>query len=196
LEYSKRGSRAWGILDDSGTTTEGGMGMSEFKNRRKKLVINKPVQRRIIFAVSFVPILGLVGATLAVALLAGRVLDEARLAEVNLPTLAPLFVSLFFFILTAGALVVVQALRYSHRIAGPMYRICQSIKRVRERDLDFEVTLRDGDELTEIATELNHLISTLKKEGFGKVENTQEELSAKVGEEKKEETILSGSDAH
>lgn len=177
--------------------------MSEFKNRRKKLVINKPVQRRIIFAVSFVPILGLVGATLAVALLAGRVLDEARMAEVNLPTLAPLFVSLFFFILTAGALVVVQALRYSHRIAGPMYRLCQSIKRMRERDLDFEVTLRDGDELTEIATELNHLISTLKREGFGKPqseaqsgEQSGDSQSSAEGTEQKEEAILSGTDAH
>ncbi len=168
--------------------------MSEFNNRRKKLVINKPVQRRIIFAVSFVPILGLVGATLAVALLAGRVLDEARMADVNLPTLAPLFVSLFFFILTAGALVVVQALRYSHRIAGPMYRLCQSIKRIREKDLDFEVKLRDGDELTEIATELNHLISDLKKEGFGKIQNADVSASEKGKEQ--EEAILSVNDAH
>ncbi len=177
--------------------------MSDFKNRRKKLVINKPVQRRIIFAVSFVPILGLVGATLAVALLAGRVLDEARLAEVNLPTLAPLFVSLFFFILTAGALVVVQALRYSHRIAGPMYRLCQSIKRIQKGDLDFHVKLRDGDELTEIATELNHLISTLKKEGFGKPQSELEsgqESAPMTGEDKEEAAVLSGSqsgpDAH
>ena len=131
-------------------------------NRRRQIVINKPVQKRIVVGITLIPMLTLVGATLAVAVLTGQVLDEARRAEENIPTLGPLFISLFLFIVAAGAVVVIQALRYSHRIAGPMYRINKSIERIREGDLAFEVKLRDGDELGEIATELNGLMDWLR----------------------------------
>ncbi len=131
-------------------------------NRRKKLIINKPVQRRIIVGVTIIPMLVLVAATIAVAILTGRVLDEARAAEQGLPTLAPLFVSLFLFIVAAGTTVVISALRYSNRIAGPMFRLCRSMREIREGDLSFTVKLRKGDELTEIADELNAMITWLR----------------------------------
>lgn len=134
-----------------------------FPNRRKKLVINKPLQRRIIVGVTIVPMIVLIGATVAVALLTGQVLDEARIAEQSLPTLGSLFISLFLFIVAAGATVVISALRYSNRIAGPMYRLCKSMKEVREGDLSFIVKLRKGDELTEIADELNAMIRWLRE---------------------------------
>lgn len=134
------------------------------KNRRTRLVVNRPLQRRIVFGISMVPILTLVGATLAVAVLTGQVLDEARSAEENLPTLGPLFVSLFLFIVAAGAVVVIQALKYSHRIAGPMYRLIKSMERIRQRDLSFRVSLRSGDELTELADELNDVMDFLREQ--------------------------------
>ncbi len=134
----------------------------KLKNRRKRLVVNKPVQRRIVTSITIVPILTLVGATLAVAILTGKVLDEARSAEENLPTLGPLFVSLFLFIVAAGAVVVIQALKYSHKIAGPMYRLVKSMQRIhKDGDVSFRIKLRSGDELTEIADELNHMMDWL-----------------------------------
>ena len=108
----------------------------DMKNRRKTLVINKPVQKRIVLGITVVPMLTLIGATLAVAVLSGRVLDEARTAEESLPTLGPLFISLFLFIVAAGAVVVLQALRYSHKIAGPMYRLSKSMDRLRWSPLE------------------------------------------------------------
>lgn len=134
-----------------------------YPNRRKKLVINKPVQRRIIVGVTIVPMIVLIGATIAVAILTGRVLDEARVAEQSLPTLGSLFISLFLFIVAAGATVVISALRYSNRIAGPMYRLCKSMREIREGDLSFVVRLRKGDELTEIADELNAMVKWLRE---------------------------------
>ncbi|MAE77676.1 MAG: hypothetical protein CMJ85_12510 [Planctomycetes bacterium] len=128
------------------------------KNRRRRLVVNKPVQRRIVVGITLIPVLILIAATLAVAVLTGRVLDEASTAEENLPTLGYLFMALFVFIIAAGGVVVLQAVRYSHKIAGPMYRLVKSIESVREGDLSFRVTLRDGDELTDIADEFNLLM--------------------------------------
>lgn len=134
-----------------------------YPNRRKKLVINKPVQRRIILGVTIVPMMALVAATIAVAVLTGQVLDEARVAEQSLPTLSSLFVSLFLFIVAAGATVVISALRYSNRIAGPMYRLCKSMREIRDGDVSFKVKLRKGDDLTEIADEVNALIAWLRE---------------------------------
>jgi nitrogen fixation/metabolism regulation signal transduction histidine kinase len=130
----------------------------DMRNRRKTLVINKPVQKRIVMGITVVPIVTLIAATLAVAVLTGRVLDEARSAEETLPTLGPLFVSLFLFIVAAGAVVVLQALRYSHKIAGPMYRLIKSLERMRTGDVSFRVKLRQGDELGELADEVNRVI--------------------------------------
>ncbi len=131
------------------------------KNRRRTLIVNKKVQTRMVLTLTFVPILGLIAATLAVGLLTGQVLEEARQAEVTLPTLGPLFIALFSFILAAGVVVVIQALRYSHRIAGPTFRIVRSLKDIRSGNLGFRVKLRKGDELEEIADELNRLIDWL-----------------------------------
>ena len=54
-----------------------------------------------------------------------------------------------------------QALRFSHRIAGPIYRITKSLQQVRSGDIGFRVHLRQGDHLTEIAAELNLLLDWL-----------------------------------
>jgi hypothetical protein len=42
-----------------------------------------------------------------------------------------------------------------------MYRINESIKRIRQGDISFRVTLRKGDHLTDIAEELNKLLDWL-----------------------------------
>ncbi|GEM_PF-2922946 len=131
------------------------------QNRRRKLIVNKKTQTRMVVTITFLPILGLVAATLAVGFLTGKVLDEARQAEVALPTLSPLFIALFSFILAAGVVVVIQALRYSHKIAGPTFRLVRSLKSIRNGDLSFRVKLRKGDELTEIAEEVNRLMDWL-----------------------------------
>src|SRR5688572_11483228 len=129
--------------------------------RRKTIWVNKPAQKKLILAVSLMPTLGLTIATVMVGFLCRRVLEEAIVAEVELPTLLPLFGAVLFFIVTAGAVVLIQALNLSHRVAGPMYRIIESMKRMRSGDIGFRVTLRKGDHLNEIADELNNVIDWL-----------------------------------
>lgn len=133
------------------------------KNRRKVLVVNENMQRRIILAVALLPTIGLTTAAVIVAVFCRRLLGEASQAEADLPSLVPLFLSVLGFVVVCGVVVLHQALRFSHKIAGPVYRITRSMERIREGDVGFRVNLRRGDYLTEIADELNLLLDWLNE---------------------------------
>lgn len=131
--------------------------------RRKRVVVNEKQQRRIILAVALVPTIGLTFSAVIVAVFCRRLLGEASLAEADLPSLVPLFLSVLGFVIVSGLVVLHQALRFSHRIAGPTYRINESIKRVRSGDVGFRINLRKGDYLGEIADEMNLLLDWLNE---------------------------------
>lgn len=70
-------------------------------------------------------------------------------------------------ILTAGyvfiALVLFIALLFSHRIAGPLYRIEKIINNITETgNIDQKIVLRKSDELHELAEALNKMFAVLK----------------------------------
>lgn len=129
--------------------------------RRKRLIVDSSSQARMVRRIALLPLAVLCLAAVAMAYMSSRVIDEATRSSVELPSLAALLMTMLTFLLAAGALTTVQALRYSHTVAGPTYRLQQSIRRIREGDLDFRITLRRDDELTAIADELNALIETL-----------------------------------
>jgi len=89
--------------------------------------------------------------------------EAATERDVELPTLVPLFLAILGFTLAVAALVVFQALRFSHRIAGPAYRLVKSLERIRSGDISFRVNLRRGDHLSEVAAELNNLLDWLNE---------------------------------
>lgn len=55
-------------------------------------------------------------------------------------------------------IVFIVSVMYSHQTAGPAYKLEQSIKRISEGDLTFEVSLRRNDNLKELAAALNDLL--------------------------------------
>lgn len=65
--------------------------------------------------------------------------------------------------LLACLVVVVHATRTAHHVAGPEYRLTQSLRRLREGDLSFRISLRRGDLLTGLAAECNELIEWLNQ---------------------------------
>lgn len=50
---------------------------------------------------------------------------------------------------------------FSHKIAGPLYRIEQTLKEVGRGRLDFKIKFRKGDELRELETSINDMIQNL-----------------------------------
>lgn len=88
---------------------------------------------------------------------------------------------LFWIIIPGFFLLMVQVLLltifFSHKLAGPVYRLEVAMNRVLEGDYTEEVRLRDGDQLTNLAELLNEVIAHAGV--------TMQQLSlAKDGEEK------------
>ena len=133
------------------------------RDQRSKLFIDPSKQLRIVSGLSTLPLVTLVGATVAVAMLGSRVLNEARSTDAEITSLFPLFLALVLLILSAGCMVALQAMRYSHRIAGPSYRVLQALERIKRGKLDFRVKLRDGDELQDVADGVNDLLDWLEE---------------------------------
>lgn len=137
--------------------------MAETSTRRRLLVVNKELQKRIVLAVILVPTIGLAMSTMVVAVFCRRLLSESLTVDAELPSLVPLLVSVLLFFTICSLVMAVQGLRFSHRIAGPAYRLCKSLEQIRSGDIDFRVSLRRGDYLTEIADELNATLDWLNE---------------------------------
>ena len=72
-----------------------------------------------------------------------------------------LYSSLVTSLVISFILVITLFLIVSHRIAGPVYRFEQSIKRVRDGDLSVQISLRDKDELKELAEYFNTMVTEM-----------------------------------
>ena len=168
--------------------------MAQSNERRRTLVVNRELQQRIIFAVSLVPTIGLALACVIVAVFCRRLLGEAMRADAQLPSLVPLFLSLLGFVIVSAIVVVLQALRFSHRIAGPAYRLLKSMERLRSGDLAFRVHLRKGDHLVELADELNRVLDYLN-EHPPRGATTGSDIVEVEADEPEPELELAGADA-
>ena len=73
-----------------------------------------------------------------------------------------IYVGLFFVLLFVGLL----SLLYSHRIAGPLFRIRSSIDMLAERKDIPPIRLRENDQFKDVAESLDKLRSHLKDAGF------------------------------
>lgn len=70
----------------------------------------------------------------------------------------------FYSILILGLVAAVTALLtlfYSHKIAGPIFRIEQNLDAIGQGDLTVKTKFRAGDQLTAAADELNAMVSAL-----------------------------------
>ncbi len=126
-------------------------------------MINPAMQGRIVFRMAAVPAAVLAGIAVFTGVYCADVLQEARALDEELPDLMPLIWLVMAFELVAACLLVMHALRLSHTIAGPAYRIAKSLQRIRTGDFAFRVQLRKGDHLTELRDEMNLLLDWLQQ---------------------------------
>jgi methyl-accepting chemotaxis protein len=87
---------------------------------------------------------------------------EFALAEVLLPSVLPLIVSVSTFLAVGAWFMVWSGTKLTHRIAGPAVKLLEAVRRMRAGDLDFEIRLRQSDELQELATELELLKAEMR----------------------------------
>ncbi len=96
---------------------------------------------------------GLLGERLANVYPQGRLADVFKATNIALARNL-LFVSPFIFIL---------GLLFSHKIAGPVYRIEKTLVEISKGNLPLKIKLRRGDELSDLAEVINVLTDNLNK---------------------------------
>lgn len=74
-----------------------------------------------------------------------------------------IFFRSLFFVLPLLFVIVAFSIIFSHRIAGPVYRLERTLDMVIKGEDVRDIKLRKGDELQELAARINDLIHIVKK---------------------------------
>jgi nitrogen fixation/metabolism regulation signal transduction histidine kinase len=130
----------------------------EEAQRRQTIIVEATQQRRFVRQLMRMPI---------VMVLALSLVGIAAFAELSAPARSPeltwlLAVVSGLVLLTSLAVVWTAALRISHRVHGPEKRMIEVLAGIRRGELGQRVRLRDGDQLGELAEELNSLLAWLE----------------------------------
>jgi methyl-accepting chemotaxis protein len=136
--------------------------------QRRRYFIKKPFQTRFILQFSALILLGIFSFGTAIYLHSQNTLTTAfvnsRLrvmstAEFLLPALGLIALVVSGLVTVAAA---VRLLLFSHKIAGPLYRLETTAKQVEAGDLSLRVRLRSQDELQDVAVAMDHMVSELR----------------------------------
>ena len=133
-------------------------------NRRRRLIVDRAVQSRIVLQISWPSAVALAVTALLFAVLSMKLADEAMAAQIELPSLVPMLLTLVGFLVVSLGFLVYHALKLSHRIAGPMYRLQKSLDSAKAGDYTVRANLRERDFLVEIADSLNEFLSELDRQ--------------------------------
>ena len=96
------------------------------------------------------------------------------------------------FIILVTLFMGSYTLLLSHRMAGPSYRVNNSILRALDGDPDFQIHLRDKDYLQEVAGNLNRLLLRLADLETSRRDETQamESIRSQISDLRREATLL------
>lgn len=147
------------------------------ENRRKNYFIKKEFQSKFILKFcGLVALTALISAFLVYGFLrnsATTVFENSRLViKSSTEFIMPgLILSSLVSIALVGIATIIVVLFISHRIAGPLYKMEDSLEKMGECDLSFDISFRKGDEarvLSDIFNvtrrKLNGIISDIKRE--------------------------------
>jgi len=151
-----------------GRPASGGGGSAPGGKRRHQRYIKRSFQRRFIIQFCLLMVLGCLAFGAGLYLYATRTLTTAFIdsklrvmstAQFLLPALA------ICTLAVAAALALLAAARllfFSHRIAGPLYRLEKTAQAIGNGDLSAEVRLRRGDELQDFAHSMDGMAADLR----------------------------------
>lgn len=108
--------------------------------------------------------------------------ERAEAAKILLTLHKSVWPPLVVVILLLGTLSIF----ITHKIVGPLYRVNKVLSEICEGNLGVKVTLRKGDDLQELAEQLNHLTSELSsfvadlKHDYGTLTGCIDELESRI----------------
>lgn len=139
------------------------------KNKRRTLFIQPAFQGRFIASMlGLILLFAVCSAFILYLLLASDLESEARSAHLRIvDTWQKLGLSIVIgnvvSALFTGISVIVVVLYISHKIAGPMYRFQKLFAEVGGGNLDMTASLREHDQLKELAASFDEMLATLRK---------------------------------
>lgn len=134
------------------------------QNRRKQLIVDRDVQTRIILAVSWPLAAAIAVVALFLGVLCGDLAQQARALGVDVPSVPATVFAIVVLVLACLGFVAYMALRISHRVAGPIFRLNATMQRFQNGERDARVDLRRGDYLHEVAAGLNGLLEWMQQQ--------------------------------
>lgn len=145
--------------------------MSKAEKRSvKNILINKPLQREFTIVIIGVMMAAafFVGVLIRIVILdltqgvpntISRYNFEQMMADASAQLIGGSVVIIFIAVIATGFLGVF----FLHRVAGPVYRFGQILKRIARGEVPDEIQLRPRDFFKETAEDINHVIKFLKK---------------------------------
>lgn len=130
--------------------------MEHQNNRRRQLIVNREFQNRYILG-SVLSAIVIINLTLSAAFLLADSWQDV------LPQNLGFAITVALAELVAVLIVVWLALKASHRISGPAYRLAQLMDALGRGDLTPRAKLRDGDCLREVADAFNTALPGLRE---------------------------------
>ncbi len=161
---------------------------------QKTTLIEKHFELRFLVKLCLLVIAGMTGITLFLKYLTSRDLGPdygpAFSAIYNLkqelfPLIFASFYSIFILAVVAAAIAVISMF-YSHKIAGPMYRIERNLEAIGAGDLTVQTRFRGNDQLLRLAEEINDATRSLNHkvrnvaDAFEEVKRAEKGLRALV----------------
>ena len=147
--------------------------------RRRTLIVNPVLQKRLIRDVSLVPILALIAGVAVTAVSFRLLLLDAVDAGITLPGVYPFLGCLAGFVFLSAFVTLNMAARISNRVAGPLVRLHRAMERLGQGDFDCRIRFREGDYLEDTAEVFNRLVDRLaERAGAAPGENRTEAPAA------------------
>ena len=103
------------------------------RERRRKLVIDREVETRIVYRITWVPLACLLFASVALAFVCEEARTSAAAVGVQAPGIIQAFLCAELLIMLCGGFLLRNALVVSNRLAGPQYRFRQTFKAFMEK---------------------------------------------------------------
>lgn len=133
--------------------------------RRRRWIVNLPLQWRFVRALLFV-----IGLMTTAAMIAVYVAIRVTLSSFELardPVMIAIFSTMGWTIvielLVLVPLVFCMGILLSHKVAGPLVRIQAALKQMESGEYNIHIKLRKGDALVELAEMVNHLAESLRR---------------------------------
>ena len=147
---------------------------------RKTLLVNRPIQKRLMRSIVLVPFLLIILSASLLGLLCWT-LPQAMGPSWEPTDDIDLMLGSVTLLLVLAVFVAAHGLVFSHRIAGPMYRISKTLEQVRREGFQTRCHLREADLLKTLGDDLNDFLDWLEEEHDANSETSEEQPADEAG---------------